>query len=112
MVFSSSYCANHSLTWYPQRSSFFEEQLTAFEVWLESGHERKAPPEQLPIILQVNIFPVFVFLFVWFFPPLFLHELKNQVLLSHVLRLRALVLLGRFLDLGPWAVNLVGTSFL
>ena len=29
-----------------------------------------------------------------------------QVLLSQVHRLRALELLGRFLDLGPWAVNL------
>jgi len=29
-----------------------------------------------------------------------------QVLLSQVHRLRALALLGRFLDLGPWAVNL------
>ncbi len=30
-----------------------------------------------------------------------------QVLLSQVHRLRALELLGRFLDLGPWAVSLV-----
>lgn len=29
-----------------------------------------------------------------------------QVLLSQVHRLRALELLGKFLDLGPWAVNL------
>ena len=29
-----------------------------------------------------------------------------QVLLSQVHRLRALVLLGRFLDMGPWAVDL------
>lgn len=29
-----------------------------------------------------------------------------QVLLSQVHRTRALELLGRFLDLGPWAVNL------
>ena len=52
-------------------SPFFTEQLTAFEVWLEHGSERKAPPEQLPIVLQV--------------------------LLSQSHRLRALVLLGRFL---------------
>lgn len=32
-----------------------------------------------------------------------------QVLLSQVHRLRALDLLGRFLDLGPWAVSLVST---
>ncbi|XP_063240592.1 LOW QUALITY PROTEIN: regulatory-associated protein of mTOR [Bacillus rossius redtenbacheri] len=61
-------------------SPFFEEQLTAFQVWLELGSDRRSPPEQLPIVLQV--------------------------LLSQVHRLRALELLGRFLDLGPWAVNL------
>lgn len=61
-------------------STFFEEQLTAFEVWLKYGDESRPPPEQLPIVLQV--------------------------LLSQAHRLRALDLLGRFLDLGPWAVNL------
>ena len=61
-------------------SSFFSEQLTAFEVWLERGDNSKDPPEQLPIVLQV--------------------------LLSQSHRLRALVLLGRFLDMGPWAVDL------
>lgn len=59
--------------------TFFTEQLTAFEVWLEFGSEDKPPPEQLPIVLQV--------------------------LLSQQHRLRALLLLGKFLDLGPWAVN-------
>ncbi|XP_050315215.1 regulatory-associated protein of mTOR [Anthonomus grandis grandis] len=59
---------------------FFEEQLTAFEVWLAFGSEKRRPPEQLPIVLQV--------------------------LLSQVHRTRALELLGKFLDLGPWAVNL------
>lgn len=44
------------------------------------GSENRHPPEQLPIVLQV--------------------------LLSQVHRLRALELLGKFLDLGPWAVNL------
>ena len=33
------------------------------------------------------------------------------MLLSQVHRLRALDLLGRFLDLGPWAVSLVSYSF-
>jgi len=61
-------------------SSFFTEQLTAFEVWLEHGSRQKPPPEQLPIVLQV--------------------------LLSQNHRLRALVLLGRFLDMGTWAVDL------
>ncbi|XP_052780147.1 regulatory-associated protein of mTOR-like isoform X2 [Mya arenaria] len=63
-----------------QHSPFFTEQLTAFDVWLKYGDESRAPPEQLPIVLQV--------------------------LLSQVHRLRALELLGRFLDLGPWAVSL------
>ncbi|XP_031267533.1 regulatory-associated protein of TOR 1-like [Pistacia vera] len=63
-----------------QSSPFFSEQLTAFEVWLDHGSENKKPPEQLPIVLQV--------------------------LLSQCHRFRALVLLGRFLDMGPWAVDL------
>lgn len=63
-----------------QPSPFFTEQLTAFEVWLEHGSERKKPPEQLPIVLQV--------------------------LLSQSHRYRALVLLGKFLDMGAWAVDL------
>jgi len=61
-------------------STFYSNQLTAFEVWLEFGSETKQPPEQLPIVLQV--------------------------LLSQAHRLRALVLLARFLDLGSWATNL------
>ncbi|KAJ3025291.1 UNVERIFIED_CONTAM: hypothetical protein HDU68_007300 [Siphonaria sp. JEL0065] len=63
-----------------QHSSFFSEQLTAFEVWLSKGPIAKSHPEQLPIVLQV--------------------------LLSQVHRLRALMLLSRFLDLGPWSVKL------
>ena len=61
-------------------SPFFEEQLTAFQVWLEGNPDQKTPPEQLPIVLQV--------------------------LLSQAHRLRALELLERFLDIGGWAVNL------
>ncbi len=63
-----------------QPSPFFSEQLTAFELWLDHGSMDKSPPEQLPIVLQV--------------------------LLSQVHRLRALVLLGRFIDMGSWAVDL------
>ncbi|XP_008792190.2 regulatory-associated protein of TOR 1 [Phoenix dactylifera] len=70
--------ANPNLEFQP--SPFFTEQLTAFEVWLDHGSEYKKPPEQLPIVLQV--------------------------LLSQSHRFRALVLLGRFLDMGPWAVDL------
>ncbi|GIY17317.1 regulatory-associated protein of mTOR [Caerostris extrusa] len=53
---------------------------TSFQVWLSLSQDSSSVPEQLPIVLQV--------------------------LLSQVHRLRALELLGRFLDLGPWAVNL------
>lgn len=63
-----------------KHSPFFAEQLTAFQVWLTFGSRPDNHPEQLPIVLQV--------------------------LLSQVHRSRALDLLGRFLDLGPWAVNL------
>ncbi|KAJ5608878.1 hypothetical protein N7528_009445 [Penicillium herquei] len=63
-----------------QHSTFFAEQLTAFEVYLQSGPTEKNPPDQLPIVLQV--------------------------LLSQAHRLRALILLSKFLDLGPWAVHL------
>jgi hypothetical protein len=67
-------------------SPFFSEQLTGFEVWLEYASIHRGnidhlePPEQLPVVLQV--------------------------LLSQVHRVRALELLRRFLELGPWAVNL------
>ncbi|KAI1454300.1 raptor N-terminal caspase like domain-containing protein [Annulohypoxylon moriforme] len=64
-----------------QSSSFFAEQLTAFEVYLARGDAmQQKPPEQLPVVLQV--------------------------LLSQQHRVRALILLGKFLDLGPWAVHL------
>lgn len=94
-------------------SPFFAEQLTAFEIWLEfastkvlsnlssNNNTEQVPnatslttsfnmtmnennglesPEQLPVVLQV--------------------------LLSQAHRVRALILLKSFLDLGPWAVNL------
>jgi regulator-associated protein of mTOR len=63
-----------------QHSSFFSEQLTAFDMYLNQDAGEHKVPEQLPIVLQV--------------------------LLSQVHRLRALILLSKFLDLGPWAVNL------
>lgn len=64
-----------------QPSNFFTEQLTAFEVWLDSPtSQQQEPPQQLPIVLQV--------------------------LLSQSHRVRALMLLGRFLDKGAWAVDL------
>lgn len=63
-----------------QHSDFFAQQLTAFSLYLDDGAPQRKEPEQLPIVLQV--------------------------LLSQVHRVRALVLLARFLDFGPWAVNL------
>lgn len=61
-----------------QSSSFFTDQLAAFEIWLDLGSESKRPL-QLPVVLQV--------------------------LLSQTHRLRALQLLAKFIDMGPWAVN-------
>uniref|UniRef100_A0A183C0Q3 Raptor_N domain-containing protein n=1 Tax=Globodera pallida TaxID=36090 RepID=A0A183C0Q3_GLOPA len=59
-------------------SWFFVEQLQAFEVWLKFGVDKREPPQQLPVVLQV--------------------------LLSVNHRVRALDLLARFVDMGPWAV--------
>jgi len=59
---------------------FFEDQMIAFETWLQMGPMERNAPEQLPIVLQV--------------------------LLSQVHRLRALKLLARFLGAGPWAIDL------
>lgn len=78
-----SQAADFTMTWLP--SPFFSEHLTGFEIWLEYAERHRAmlttlaPPEHLPIVLQV--------------------------LLSQVHRVRALELLRRFLELGPWAVN-------
>ncbi|XP_042461932.1 regulatory-associated protein of TOR 1-like isoform X2 [Zingiber officinale] len=36
-------------------SPFFTKQLKAFEVWLAHGSEHKKPPEQLPVVLQVDL---------------------------------------------------------
>lgn len=39
------------------RTTFFEEQLTAFEIWLDHTAclptQQRSTPEQLPIVLQV-----------------------------------------------------------
>ncbi|KAF6144210.1 hypothetical protein GIB67_004883 [Kingdonia uniflora] len=64
-----------------QSSPFFTKELTAFEVWPDHGCEHKKPPQQLPIVLQVS--------------------------LSQYHRHRALVFLGIFLDMEPWAVDLI-----
>ncbi|KAJ2999977.1 hypothetical protein HDV02_001234 [Globomyces sp. JEL0801] len=71
--------ANNGKTEY-KLSSFFSDQLSAFEVWIKRGGICRSPPQQLPIVLQV--------------------------LLSQVHRLRALLALSKFLDFGKWAVDL------
>lgn len=60
-------------------NAFFIEQLQAFDIWLTFDITKERPPDQLPVVLQV--------------------------LLSQVHRVRALELLARFLDIGPWAVK-------
>jgi len=94
---SSTTVSSYNIT-----APFFSEQLTAFEIWLDyacnrikeggiilnppRNHDTKVgmfdidAPEQLPVVLQV--------------------------LLSPAHRVRALLLLRRFLSLGPSAVNL------
>lgn len=64
-----------------QPSTFFQDQLTSFEVYLEFAHlTPHTTPMQLPVVLQV--------------------------LLSTEHRIRALELLARFVDLGQWAIHL------
>lgn len=61
-------------------STFFEDHMKAFNVWLDMGPDHRDPPEQLPIMLQV--------------------------LLSPVCRLKALPLISRYMQTGPVAVDL------
>jgi regulator-associated protein of mTOR len=58
---------------------FFSEQIEIFDTWLKYNASSCKPPEQLPIVLQI--------------------------LLSQQHRLKALELLAKFLDFGPWAVS-------
>lgn len=58
---------------------FFTEQIEIFDAWLKYNVNSYASPEQLPVVLQV--------------------------LLSVHHRLKALELLARFIDMGPWAVS-------
>jgi regulator-associated protein of mTOR len=37
----------------PHYSDFFEEQLTAFEVWLDTSAHTREIPLQLPVVLQL-----------------------------------------------------------
>ncbi|KAJ2716338.1 Target of rapamycin complex 1 subunit kog1 [Coemansia spiralis] len=85
-------------------STYFSNQLYAFEVWLQhaatvvsqfvAGHG----PDQTPRSLSTEPPPGLD-------PPGELPAVL-QVLLSQQYRLRALILLYRFMNLGPWAVDL------
>ncbi|KAJ2553687.1 Target of rapamycin complex 1 subunit kog1 [Coemansia sp. RSA 1933] len=85
-------------------STYFSNQLYAFEVWLQhaatvvSQFVADQGPEQQPRSLSTEPPPSLE-------PP---DELPAvlQVLLSQQYRLRALILLYRFMNLGPWAVDL------
>jgi regulator-associated protein of mTOR len=62
-----------------QSCGFFTEQIEIFDVWLKYNVNSNNSPEQLPVVLQV--------------------------LLSQQHRLKALELLAKFIDMGPWAVS-------
>ena len=69
----------HNPNYQYKPTTFFCDQLTSFEIWIEFGTEKDPPPDQMPCIIQ---------------------GLSSQ---QH--RLHALELLAKYLDLGPWAVN-------
>ncbi|RVW40999.1 Regulatory-associated protein of TOR 1 [Vitis vinifera] len=99
-----------------QTSPFFTEQLTAFEVWLDHGSEHKKPPEQLPIVLQsvrtfalnadgMGVVPSGIAIKSCLVT-IDLYGIVGSASCWHGSQFQALVLLGRFLDMGPWAVDL------
>ncbi|KAI0829041.1 hypothetical protein BC628DRAFT_1362076 [Trametes gibbosa] len=111
-------------TYIPSR--FFTDQLTAFEVWISRGGSALTKPGPLSLPLQqpadqlgldgsTDLAP---------YPANSLEQSDHhlvprkppdqlpivlQVLLSQPHRLRALILLSQFVDLGPWAVHLALT---
>ncbi|PFH49822.1 hypothetical protein AMATHDRAFT_178237 [Amanita thiersii Skay4041] len=97
---------------------FFADQLTAFEVWISRGGSAltRRGPMSLPTVgdkyiaeaLPYNEFDGSDNHLVPRKPPDQL-PIVLQVLLSQPHRLRALILLSQFVDLGPWAVHLVLT---
>jgi regulator-associated protein of mTOR len=111
-------------TYVPSR--FFADQLTAFEVWISRGGSAltKRGPLSLPlpngdrfsgseptnggVELIVDVDTAKDHHLVPRKPPDQL-PIVLQVLLSQPHRLRALILLSQFVDLGPWAVHLVLT---
>jgi len=72
--------ARNNLSAMQSNLTFFTDQLTAFDLWLDFSTASSEPPEHLPVVLQA--------------------------LLSQTHRLRALHLLKKYLALGPAAVNL------
>ncbi|RDB29372.1 Target of rapamycin complex 1 subunit mip1 [Hypsizygus marmoreus] len=99
------------------RNRFFADQLTAFEVWISRGGSAltKRGPMSLPPAGERNGVPPETINYsgvpdhlVPRKPPDQL-PIVLQVLLSQPHRLRALILLSQFVDLGPWAVHLVLT---
>eukprot|EP00177_Eucheuma_denticulatum_P001862 GFKZ01003328.1.p1 GENE.GFKZ01003328.1~~GFKZ01003328.1.p1 ORF type:complete len:1806 (-),score=168.39 GFKZ01003328.1:2028-7445(-) len=62
-------------------TTFFEDQMKAFDVWLDMGPDQRDPPEQLPIVLQA--------------------------LLSPHYRVKVLPLFSKYMQTGPVAVDLV-----
>lgn len=108
-------------------SRFFTDQLTAFEVWISRGGSALTKPGPLSLPVQIpsdqlpNLDgPSSVSPYVSSSleqsedhlvprkPPDQL-PIVLQVLLSQPHRLRALILLSQFMDLGPWAVHLALT---
>ncbi|KAJ3813805.1 hypothetical protein F5876DRAFT_34250 [Lentinula aff. lateritia] len=107
-------------------NSFFADQLTAFEVWISRGGSAltRRGPLSLPsgteyevALTAAQTTPLSPNLAAsWSSTPHLVPRkpptqlpIVLQVLLSQPHRLRALILLSQFVDLGPWAVNLVLT---
>jgi regulatory associated protein of mTOR len=52
-------------TKFPHHSTFFEQQLTAFEIWLDTSAFTEEPPLQLPVVLQgLRMLPCFMSLLI------------------------------------------------
>ncbi|EKM61656.1 uncharacterized protein PHACADRAFT_248390 [Phanerochaete carnosa HHB-10118-sp] len=110
-------------TYIPSR--FFSDQLTAFEVWISRGGSAltKRGPLSLPLSRNQSPTPDQNGAATPYPPPSSSDSTKDlvprkppdqlpivlQVLLSQPHRLRALILLSQFVDLGPWAVHLALT---
>jgi hypothetical protein len=89
-------------------TTFFDEQLTAFSMWVQYGkHSQNCTPPQLPVLLQVRMSPCVCPFDVWrtsSVHPVCVCFARWQSLLTQERR-HALMLLARFMDLGAWAVR-------